>query len=514
MRVKNTILLISLLFLLAFCGYGCGFVVGATTVELANGKELTIYQIEDRDAGLLKLYFEWDGKKHALALPIHSELIGINAGEDGKLFLLYQPSLMTYSTADKIDVAVLLDDNFIRISPVDFPRELLTNNLSPFASKKHRQQYPDLQYWDFFLADYDEFGFDHYFFLYCPGESNTWRTRYQENINSIELANGLSLKFTPAWVKSTACKTIADWEEVIPCKESHFFNLMATDFVSEAEKMIQNGVDLNFTSPGGRTPLMNAALHDNHRMINLLLDYGANLEIENNNGETAIFYAIYGKSFDALELLFLEDSDIYHTNKYGENIAMIAAMAAPRMVSWLLGYEAYAGSKHFKLVRLSPSFPEKNIYYVENRDWSRRRDFRWVKQTNHIGESLLHYLTMSGTKGCAHQFDAVSRIARRALKDDHSSDEFDKLYGQANINQQNKFGETPLHYLIRTCILDPDPYNVTRYEAMLKILLKAGADLNIPNKAGDTPRDMMLSARPTCHSEMFKKLLAEYSVSK
>ena len=121
---------------------------------------------------------------------------------------------------------------------------------------------------------------------------------------------------------------------------------------------------------------------------------------------------------------------------------------------------------------------------------------------------------MSGTKGCAHQFDAVSRIARRALKDDHSTDEFDKLYGQANINQQNKFGETPLHYLIRTCILDPDPYNVTRYEAMLKILLKAGADLNIPNKAGDTPRDMMLSARPTCHSEMFKKLLAEYSVSK
>lgn len=517
MNIKNTIFSILLLFLLTLCGYGCGFVVSATSVELSNGTELLVYEVRDPDAGLSKIYFEWNGKKHAFALPIDSDLIGINAGEDGKLFLLYQSSLLTHDNVKRTEVAVLFNDNLIRISPVDFPRDLLTKNLSSFASKKYRVKYPTLQYEDFFLANSEECGLDDHFFFYspAPGNLNTWRARYQEKINSIELGNDFSIKLTPSWIKTIPCKPIINWEEAFPGKESHFFNLMATDFVSEAEKMIKSGIDLNFTSPGGRTPLMNAVLHDNHRMINLLLDYGVNLEIENNNGETALFYAIYGKSFDALQLLFSADSDIYHINKYGENIAMVAAMSAPRMVPWLLESERYAGSKHYKLVRLSPSFPKKNIYYVENRDWSSRKDLRWVKQTNRIGENLLHYLTMSHLGSCIYNFDAVFMIAKRSFENDTYDREFYHKYGRANINQQNKFGETPLHYLARSCINDLDSYNSMRFEAMLKILLKAGADLDIPNKTGETPRNMLSKATSfRVHYEMITKLLAEYSNSK
>ena len=83
---------------------------------------------------------------------------------------------------------------------------------------------------------------------------------------------------------------------------------------------------------------MEAALHGNIPMIKLLLKYNADLSKANFNGETALFYAIYGESQEALELL-LQRTSPYQVNRFGENLLMIAVSKKSALSTWLLNFE-------------------------------------------------------------------------------------------------------------------------------------------------------------------------------
>ena len=84
---------------------------------------------------------------------------------------------------------------------------------------------------------------------------------------------------------------------------------------------------------------MEAALHGNIPMIKLLLKYNADLSKANFNGETALFYAIYGESQEALELLLRHSSRPYQVNRFGENLLMIAVSKNSALSKWLLKFE-------------------------------------------------------------------------------------------------------------------------------------------------------------------------------
>ena len=65
-----------------------------------------------------------------------------------------------------------------------------------------------------------------------------------------------------------------------------------------AEFLIANGAIVDSMSPGNTTPLMMAVQSGNEQLIKLLLDKGADLQIRNTNGLTAIDIAvIYDKSW-------------------------------------------------------------------------------------------------------------------------------------------------------------------------------------------------------------------------
>ena len=68
------------------------------------------------------------------------------------------------------------------------------------------------------------------------------------------------------------------------------------------KKMIQFGEIVNKTS-NGKTPLMYAARYNRVKIINLLLENGAEVDIKDKGGRTAVDYAKISKALKAKKIL-------------------------------------------------------------------------------------------------------------------------------------------------------------------------------------------------------------------
>ena len=68
--------------------------------------------------------------------------------------------------------------------------------------------------------------------------------------------------------------------------------------------MIQNGADVNAADNDGNTPLMHSVISENVKVIEILIENGANIEVKNAEGKTAYELAQeQGVSEDLLTLL-------------------------------------------------------------------------------------------------------------------------------------------------------------------------------------------------------------------
>ena len=68
---------------------------------------------------------------------------------------------------------------------------------------------------------------------------------------------------------------------------------------------------------GGSTPLMLAAIFDQHEVASILIDAGANLELKNNSGGTALHVASFFSRPEMVELLLQAGIDSRQTNGHG-----------------------------------------------------------------------------------------------------------------------------------------------------------------------------------------------------
>ena len=84
-----------------------------------------------------------------------------------------------------------------------------------------------------------------------------------------------------------------------------------------ASLLLKAGADINQRSSDGRTPLMWAAFRNNSKMLNFLLDHGADMHLEDNFGWNAMDLSIVKMNYEAAlalkrrGLLPKEDIDIY-----------------------------------------------------------------------------------------------------------------------------------------------------------------------------------------------------------
>jgi ankyrin repeat protein len=73
---------------------------------------------------------------------------------------------------------------------------------------------------------------------------------------------------------------------------------------SDVQRLLSNGIDINIVNVAGETPLIIASQHGSIEMVTLLLQYGANKNLRDNQGRTALDWADLSRA----------DNQILHQN--------------------------------------------------------------------------------------------------------------------------------------------------------------------------------------------------------
>lgn len=96
------------------------------------------------------------------------------------------------------------------------------------------------------------------------------------------------------------------------------------------KKILINGADPNIKDYYGETALHYAAKFGcKEDIIIILLKYGANINITNNIGETPILFSVLYKQFAGMKLLLNYSADITISNIYGTSVIKILANKDP-----------------------------------------------------------------------------------------------------------------------------------------------------------------------------------------
>ena len=80
--------------------------------------------------------------------------------------------------------------------------------------------------------------------------------------------------------------------------------------------LVKNGADINSCANDNCTPLMIASRHNRVNAVTFLVEHGANMDLQDEDGNTALHYAIYNNSFKvARKLLTLGASQLHNTDR-------------------------------------------------------------------------------------------------------------------------------------------------------------------------------------------------------
>lgn len=90
-----------------------------------------------------------------------------------------------------------------------------------------------------------------------------------------------------------------------------------------AALLINNGADVNLANDFGTTALMAAARHDNYELCEVLLILGADINAQCVDGDTALFSAKMHCNDNVVALLLQNQAQIYHRNQSGNLVTEV-----------------------------------------------------------------------------------------------------------------------------------------------------------------------------------------------
>lgn len=216
---------------------------------------------------------------------------------------------------------------------------------------------------------------------------------------------------------------------------------------NRSHKKFQAHVNINKPDAQDRTPLFHAAAEGHARLVQMLIEKGANIKLKDKYGHTALTIAVT-ESQEAAAKLLLKNGASPDDSAPGRPLLISKAAAGDeRMVRLLLEFNADVEQRDTKGTPLISAASEGHQTVVKLLlDWNADPEARDAREN-----TVLHVAAENGHIG----------VVRQILSDTRS-----KL-----INARNEIGRTPLHLAASRSHLE-----------IFVMLLEAGADVHLVDK--------------------------------
>ena len=249
--------------------------------------------------------------------------------------------------------------------------------------------------------------------------------------------------------------------------ETPIMTAARTGKVEALKTLIAHGAQLNTRDARGQSPLMWAAARNNADAVRLLIEAGADLQVRTNNkpagraaqmsvflspqptGFTALLFAVRAGSLDAVKALLDAGANVNDALSDGESALVVAAANAHWEVANLL-LDRGADPNH------------------AGAGWNA------LHQTVHSRRPNLGYTPGPVPTGSLDSIEVVKKLIAKGIDVNARMTKNGMKDGQRN--RLNRLGATAFLLGAKNTDLE-----------VLKVLLAAGADINIPSADGSTP---------------------------
>lgn len=127
-------------------------------------------------------------------------------------------------------------------------------------------------------------------------------------------------------------------------------------------------MNINTTNNKGESAFFLACAKDREDVVDILLEYGADINIENKCGDTPLICAAHNNNLDIVEMLLMRSSiDINHQNKKGETALIVACIVGNlEVINLLLEHDVdYTIKDNFGYTALMHACEEGHVKVVK-----------------------------------------------------------------------------------------------------------------------------------------------------
>ena len=262
--------------------------------------------------------------------------------------------------------------------------------------------------------------------------------------------------------------------------------------------LINNGADVNAQrADDNLTPLMLACKCQNVETINYLLQNGAQVGLQDKYGQTCLQYAVKrgvdGTAFEILSSLIKIGADVNARKEHDQTLLMQATLRGD-----------------LKLVTLLIEHGAK----VDLQDRNGDTAFQYAQHARHNADEIICALLTAG------ECNLCNRSALTHLPRAYSNNEYVGKYeheylmklvlmvSKLNCGEDGKVSRVSHLFLKTVCNLNPRDLHgntllhkcvIDHYTNAMKLLLKAGVNINSINSSGDTPLHLAVIRKDSVH---------------